>query len=126
MPIDPRLREGVDRFNAHQFFECHEVLERVWLETSGPQKDFYKGLYQAAVAFHHWAKGNRAGALTLARSATRYVKRYTPAYLDLDVESLLKSFTDVFGWRTRHPLCYDPRLVPILRWTTRATSPTGE
>lgn len=118
----------MDRFNAHQFFEAHEVLERAWLETSGRSparpghrgaggKDFYKGLIQAAVAFHHWTKGNRAGALTLARSATKYLRRYTPAYLGLDVESLLKSFTDVFGWLTRHPLRYDPRLVPILRWT---------
>ncbi|OGX13895.1 MAG: hypothetical protein A3I71_05215 [Omnitrophica WOR_2 bacterium RIFCSPLOWO2_02_FULL_63_16] len=119
-PVDPRLREGVDRFNARQFFECHEILEQLWLQTAGRSKHFYQGLIQAAVAFHHWSKGNPAGALTLARSATGYLKRYTPAYLGLDVEAFLQRFGDVFQWLRRHPMRYDPRLVPVLRWTPMA------
>ncbi len=87
----------------------------MWLETSGRPKRFYQGLIQASVAFHHWSKGNRAGALTLARSASGYLNRYTPTYLGVDVESFLRRFQDVFGWLKRHPLRYDPRLVPILR-----------
>ena len=91
-------------------------MERLWLDTTDRSKDFYKGLIQAAVAFYHWSKGNRAGALTLARSATRYLRRYTPVYLGIEVEPFLTRCIEVFGWLKRHPLRYDARLVPVLRW----------
>ena len=103
--------------NAHQFFEWHEVLETLWLETSGRPKDFYKGLIHAAVAFYHWSKGNRAGALTLARSATQYLQRYTPTYHGIEVEPFLQHLREVFQWLKRHPMKYDRHLVPIIRWT---------
>ena len=92
------------------------MVEALWLETTGRPKDFYKGFIQAAVACHHWAKDNRAGALTLARSSSHYLARYTPVYLGLDVRSFLAQFTEVFGWLKRHPLRYDARLVPVIRW----------
>lgn len=115
-PIDPRLSEGVALYNHHRFFECHETLERLWLETHGASKDFYKGLIQAAVAFHHWSKGNDAGAQTLARSSARYLKRYAPVYLGLDVQKFLTSFSELFQWLRRHRQRYDSHLVPVMQW----------
>ena len=114
--IDPRLVEGVARYNHHQFFECHEVLEQLWLQTTGATRDFYKGLIQAAVAFHHWSRDNRAGALTLARSASRYLKRYQPTCCGIDVEGFVAQFSELFQWLRRHRLRYDPHLVPAIRW----------
>ena len=113
---DPRLREGIALYNHQQFFACHEVLEQVWLHTQDASKDFYKGLIQAAVACYHWSRGNRAGALTLARSACRYLKRYRPVYHDLEVEQFLQQFSELFQWLRKHPQRYDPRLVPLMRW----------
>ncbi len=114
--VDPRLREGVALYNHQQFFECHEVLEQVWLNTTDSSKDFYKGLIQAAVACYHWSLGNRPGALTLARSACRYLKRYGPVYHELDVEQFLQQFSELFQWLRKHPQRYDSRLVPVMRW----------
>ena len=116
--IDPRLVEGVALFNHHHFFACHEVLERLWLSTRDRSRDFYKGLIQAAVAFHHWSKGNPGGALSLYRSSSRYLARYRPAHLNLDVEAFLARYTELFQWLRRHPVAYDARLVPPLRWVT--------
>ncbi len=92
------------------------MLETLWLETSGRSKHFYQGLIQASVAFYHWSKDNRAGALTLARSATKYLKRYTPTYLGIEVEPFLQRLRDVFQWLKRHPMKYDRHLVPVIRW----------
>lgn len=114
--LDPRLAEGIALYNHHQFFACHEVLERVWLKTSGRDRDFYKGLIQAAVAFYHWSRGNPNGALTLYRSASRYLQHYRPEYLGVDVERFLRQFSELFGWLRRHRLRYDVHLVPTLHW----------
>jgi len=117
--IDPRLIEGIALFNHHQFFECHEVLEQRWLKTTDASKDFYKGLIQAAVAFYHWSKGNRPGALTLARSASRYLKRYTPMFCGIDVEGFLAQLLELFQWLRRHRQRYDPHLVPKIHWAKK-------
>jgi len=110
------LIEGIDRFNARQFYECHDVLESLWLKTAGRARDFYKGLLQAAVAFYHWSRGNPAGAMSLYRSSSRYLKRYRPVFLDIDVDAFLRQYTELFGWLRRHPLRYEARLVPVMRW----------
>ena len=95
------------------------MLEQLWLETAGRPRDFYKGLIQAAVALYHWSRGNQGGAMSLYRSSSRYLRKYRPAYLGLDVDGFLAPYTQLFGWLRRHPLPYDPRLVPPLRWISR-------
>ena len=103
-------------FNHHEFFRCHEVLEQLWLQTSGHLRDFYKGLIQAAVAFYHWSRGNPAGAMSLYRSSSRYLRRYRPECLGLDVDEFLRRYTELFGWLRRHRMRYDAHVVPSLRW----------
>ena len=114
-PADPRLAEGLALYNHHRFFECHEVLEQLWLKTIGRPRDFYKGLIQAAVAFHHWSRGNLAGAMSLYRSSSRYLRRYLPDFLGVDVEGFLRRYTELFRWLRRHPMRYEARLVPPIR-----------
>ena len=113
---DPRFIEGVALYNHHQFFRCHEVLESLWLDARGRERDFYKGLIQAAVAFYHWSRGNPTGAMSLYRSSHRYLRKCRPACLGLDVEDFLQRYTELFAWLRRHRLRYDARLVPALRW----------
>ena len=91
------------------------MLEQLWLQTHDRSKDFYKGLIQAAVAFYHWSRGNPAGAISLYRSSSRYLKRYRPEFLGVDMEGFLRAYTELFGWLRRHHLRYDPRLVPSIR-----------
>jgi uncharacterized protein len=63
-----RLREGLARFNRGEFFECHEILEAVWLEASGEDKVFLQGLIQVAVSFYHLRRENLAGSGRLLRA----------------------------------------------------------
>ncbi len=72
------------------------------------------------MACHHWSRGNPAGALTLSRSSSQYLKRFLPEYLGLDVESFLTRHLELFGWLRRHRLRYDERLIPMLQWARHA------
>ena len=120
--MDARLIRGIDLFNTRQFFECHEVLEALWLETRDRSRDFYKGLIQAAVAFYHWSRSNQPGAMSLYRSSSAYLKRYRPEWLGVDVEWFLQEYTSLFGWLRRHRMRYEARLVPFIRWTKQPRS----
>jgi predicted metal-dependent hydrolase len=57
-----KYREGIELFNAGEFFDAHEALEDVWREAGGAEKPFLQGLIQIAVALHHYSTANFAGA----------------------------------------------------------------
>jgi hypothetical protein len=95
--IDPRLAEFIRLFNEKEFFEAHETLEGLWLETEGEDKDFYKGLIQCAVAFVHLERGNFRGARKLYRTASEYLHAYLPVHLGIQVEDLLDAFEEFFA-----------------------------
>jgi predicted metal-dependent hydrolase len=86
-----RLAEGIRLFNRGEFFQCHEVLESVWLECAGELKLFLQGLIQVAVAFYHLRHGNFPGAERLMRAGMAKLSSFPPGQHVLDVTSLLAS-----------------------------------
>jgi hypothetical protein len=83
---------GIEKFNACDYYESHEVWEELWTEYRGPSRQFYQGLIQAAVALYHFGNGNIRGARKLHGSVHRYLEPYAPRHLGLDVTSFLGSF----------------------------------
>jgi predicted metal-dependent hydrolase len=88
MDYDPRYLAGILFFNQRDFFEAHEVWEDVWTESSGPERRFYQGLIQAAVALHHFRNGNVRGALKLYRTGRAYMEPLEQPFFGLDKASL--------------------------------------
>ena len=89
--------QGIRLFNSEEFFECHDVLEELWTDIVGPEREFYQGLIQAAVALFHLTEGNWGGARRLSRSCLRYLTPYRPAYLGLDLDRFLTDFEACFA-----------------------------
>jgi predicted metal-dependent hydrolase len=83
---DTRFLAGVDLFNRGEFFEAHEVWEDLWHECAAPERRFYQALIQAAVAAHHWSRGNAAGAKRLYHSGRKYMEPFRPVHLGLAVD----------------------------------------
>jgi uncharacterized protein len=82
---DPRYLDGIARFNRSEYFEAHEVWEDLWHDTAGPDRRFYQGLIQAAVAVYHASNRNARGARRLFHSGRRYMSAYPSGHLGLDV-----------------------------------------
>ena len=94
--IDSRLQEFIGQFNEKEFFDAHETLEALWIETVGEEKDFYKGLIQCAVAFVHLERGNFKGARKLYKTATAYLHAYLPEHQGIQTERLLEEMEEFF------------------------------
>lgn len=62
---DPRFQEAVRRFNAGEWYACHDGFEELWHETQGPMRPVLQGLLQLAVAELHHERGNARGATVL-------------------------------------------------------------
>jgi predicted metal-dependent hydrolase len=83
--------QGVEQFNSRQFYACHDTLEALWMEATEPQKTFYQGILQIAVALHHLGNSNWRGAVILLGEGINRLQRYPPAYAGIDVDDLLTS-----------------------------------
>ncbi len=62
---DPRFAQGVELFNAAQWYEAHDVFEALWHETTDPERRWLQGVVQIAVAMVHLGRGNTNGAAIL-------------------------------------------------------------
>lgn len=88
------LQQGVTEFNQQEFYACHDTLEALWMDSTEPDRRFYQGLLQIAVACYHLSNLNWRGAVTLLGEGTRRLYDYQPSYATIDVEQLLEdSFT---------------------------------
>jgi len=85
---------GVAQFNRALFFECHDTLEDLWSGVRGASRDFFQGLIQVAVGFHHLWGGNRSGAASLFARALARLERYPPRYAGIEVEALRATVRD--------------------------------
>jgi predicted metal-dependent hydrolase len=94
---DPRIDEGIRLFNAGEFFACHDVLEDFWTEQIGPEKPFFQGLIQAAVALYHFEEGNLGGAKRMSVSSRAYLSPFAPTCGGIDVAKLLADMDACFS-----------------------------
>ena len=97
----PYYRAFFRCWNEQRYYEAHDVLEQLWLNTESPDADFFKGLIQAAGAFVHLqkrfehpshAKHSRRlpPAVRLFRLAEKNLVNFAPWHHALDVAALCK------------------------------------
>lgn len=98
MKIDPRFTEGLALFAQKEYYECHEIIEALWLETpkDDPYRDLYKGVIQAAAAIYQLERGILSGAMGLYRTSKIYLKPYEPSALGADVHSIVNLMDEFF------------------------------
>ena len=97
MPLDwtqGNLHEGLRCFHSGAFFEAHEHWELVWLAAQEPEKTFLQALIQVAASFHHFQRGNRAGTISLLRSARRRLDKYPEVFAGIGVAALRVAIGD--------------------------------
>ncbi len=85
---DPRYIKFFELFNEQEFYECHEVLEDLWLEeTTCEERPYYQGLIQTATAFYHLRNGNLGGARKLFTTGLNYLAPFPDSNRDFDLGS---------------------------------------
>jgi predicted metal-dependent hydrolase len=82
-------------FDEGAFFEAHEILETFWVGYRGGDRDFYRGLIQAAVALHHAETGNALGAAGVAMRARVNLAPFAPWHAEVDVDAVLARLADL-------------------------------
>ncbi|KAB8318075.1 DUF309 domain-containing protein [Tolypothrix campylonemoides VB511288] len=81
--------QGVEQFNAGQYYACHDTLEALWIEATEPEKTFYQGILQIAVALYHLSNHNLRGAMILLGEGSNRLRRYPSQFGGIDVDEVL-------------------------------------
>ena len=99
MFADPRFYKGLELFNQGEYFECHEVIEGLWLRTDPDDRfrDLYKGVIQAAAAVYQFDRGIMSGSAGLIKTSCGYLEKYRPSALGLDVGRLIEDLKNFVG-----------------------------
>ncbi|MEB3214695.1 MAG: DUF309 domain-containing protein [Nostocales cyanobacterium 94392] len=88
--IPQEFWQGIELFNTGQFYACHDTLEALWMEATEPDKTFYQGILQIAVALYHLGNSNMRGAIILLGEGSNRLARYPSVYSEIDVDELLE------------------------------------
>ena len=86
-------------WNQQRYYEAHDVLEQLWLNTDSSDANFFKGLIQAAGAFVHLQKRfehpshakhskRLPPAVRLFQLAHKNLANFAPRHHGLDVVAL--------------------------------------
>lgn len=87
--LPPSFWTAIAQFNQRQFYACHDTLEEIWMEAVTPEKSFYQGILQIAVALYHLGNRNWQGTVTLLGAGTQRLSAFQPDYGDVDVATLM-------------------------------------
>jgi predicted metal-dependent hydrolase len=89
MPEETGFLRAVGEFNGGRYFECHDTLEALWVESSGGEKTFLQGMIQVSVGFYHYINGNPGGALSLWNRGAEKLSAFAPVHAGIHIGRLL-------------------------------------
>ena len=92
----PEMIRAFEQFNRGEYFEQHETLETIWrAETDESIRNFYKGILQIGVGFHHLTRRNYDGSIKVLARGIDYLKPFMPQCMGVDVQQLIDEATQV-------------------------------
>jgi predicted metal-dependent hydrolase len=95
---NPRCRDkpsaqmirAFEQFNRGEYWHQHETVETVWrAEKDESIRNFYKGILQVGVGFHHISRRNYRGTVKVLARGIEYLRPYAPRCMSVDVARLI-------------------------------------
>ena len=84
--------QGIEEFNAGQFFEAHDTWEEVWRLTLNKQREqFYRALIQSAVTLELLRRGRAVGVRQVFVTCQELFQSLPPVYMGLDIPAHIEN-----------------------------------
>jgi uncharacterized protein len=119
----PEYSAYFELFEQGKYYECHEVMERLWLRN---KNRFYQALIQLAVALYHLSRGNSEGGRKLLTAAEQKFREHPPLHLGMDTRSVADWCRECRDSLPPDRLHGPPVAIPMRRLTPLGAFPRGE
>jgi uncharacterized protein len=107
-----RFLLAIEKFNNREYFDCHEILEDIWFDTTDDSKDFYQGLLHISVGLYHLTnKNNQLGMKLQFEKAFKRLMKYPNVYNDINLGELLSKTNDI----NKNPGSFKLSGLPLIR-----------
>jgi predicted metal-dependent hydrolase len=81
-------RQGIEKFNAGEYYKQHDLFEALWVKTEGPVRDLYRAILQVGVAYYQITRGNQRGALKMLLRSVQWIAILPDVCQGVDVKRL--------------------------------------
>lgn len=95
-PLSDLARLGVERFNAGDYYRCHDALEEAWMLDSGAGRDLYRGILQVGIAYYQIQRGNYRGGVKMLLRARQWLEPLPDICRGVDVAGLRSDAGQVY------------------------------
>lgn len=97
MEKEEAIVQAKEYFNNERFWECHEVLEGVWKNTSQGEKDLVQGIILVAAALVHYQKNETDICISILKRAMEKLSNASDKYYNIDVDLVRKKVTQMIS-----------------------------
>lgn len=81
-------RQGVEKFNAREFYKQHDLFEELWMQTDAPVRDLYRAILQVGIAYFQILRGNHRGARKMLLRSVQWLNILPDTCQGIDVQAL--------------------------------------
>jgi predicted metal-dependent hydrolase len=71
--LPPLAVEGIEQFNAGNYYRQHDLFEAQWMKTESPVRDLYRAILQVGIAYYQIERGNHRGALKMLLRSVQWL-----------------------------------------------------
>ncbi len=86
--LPPLAIQGVEKFNAGEYYPQHDLFEEQWMQTEGPVRDLYRAILQVGVAYYQIERGNYRGAKKMLMRSVQWLAVLPDVCQGIDVAAL--------------------------------------
>ncbi len=97
MEKDIAIRRAVQLFNDEKYWQAHEVLEYVWKNATGIEKDILNGIILVAAAFVHDQKDEHDVCISILDRAIKKLDQASGIYHGIDTNRILNMISKIIN-----------------------------
>lgn len=95
MEKDKAIMRARELFNDERYWEAHEVLEYVWKNSTGTEKEILNGIILVAAAFVHDEKDEQDVCVSILQRAKRKLDRTSDKYYGIDMTKIVEALSEI-------------------------------
>jgi uncharacterized protein len=81
-------KQGIEKFNAGEYYPQHDLFEELWMATEGPVRNLYQAILQVGIGYYQITRGNYRGAHKMLLRSVQWLAVLPDVCQGVDVKQL--------------------------------------
>jgi uncharacterized protein len=86
--MPPLGKQGIEKFNAGEYYPQHDLFEEQWMHTEGVIRNLYQAILQVGIAYYQVTRGNHRGALKMLLRSVQWLSMLPDECQGVDIRQL--------------------------------------